>query len=327
MQVQTWQWHLRHAIRRVDELSAALGIELPEVRSDFPLLVPRPYLQRIRRHDPDDPLLRQILPCQEENSSQPGYVPDPLLEHSSSGPRGLLQKYRGRVLLVATGACAINCRYCFRRHFPYEEEQPDAAGWQTIIDYIRDDPSISEAILSGGDPLVMNDRHLAGLVGALDALPHVSTIRFHTRLPIVIPQRICKELLDWASGISGNLVFVTHVNHANEMDDEVSEALAKLKDAGVTLLNQSVLLRGVNDSAESLVSLSRRLFDSGVLPYYLHLLDPVAGAAHFDVPEESAHQLMRAMTNALPGYLVPKLVREVPGTEAKQLIHGNHILV
>ena len=316
----SWQWQLKHAIRDVASLAEALGLQLPEVESNFPLLVPLPFLARMEPGRLDDPLLLQVLPRPEENLAVPGFLDDPLCEQATTTP-GLLQKYKGRVLVVLTGACAINCRYCFRRHFPYHEHQPDSRHWQMILEQVKRDESIREIILSGGDPLVLKDRHLASVLDSINRIEHVDSIRFHTRLPVVIPQRISDDLLNSLQASDKNIVFVLHINHEAEIDGEVIQAMGRLRSAGATLLNQSVLLKGVNDSVTTLSSLSRRLFEAGILPYYLHLLDPVNGAAHFDTEAETGIGIIEQLTRELPGYLVPKLVREVPGVLAKQSVH------
>jgi len=325
-QTQSWQQLLKSAITEPAQLARILGIELDrEFANDlgktaetaFPLLVPWPYLARIKRGDRADPLLLQVLPQAAEALAVPGYTLDPLQELTQSPIPGLIQKYHSRVLVVTTGACGIHCRYCFRRHFPYEDFQPDQADWDRIIESISADTSIEEVILSGGDPLLLGDRQLAKIAERLSQIPHVHTLRLHTRLPIVIPQRIDSALLAWVGASDLNIVMVVHANHANEIDSVVSAAMAKLRSAGVTLLNQSVLLRGVNDKVDDIVALSRQLFQAGVLPYYLHVLDPVAGAAHFDLPEVQAQALMAEVATRLPGYLVPKLARETPGEASK----------
>lgn len=316
-QGQSWQYLIRHAVRDINELVSLLHLDEPPVNSEFPLLVPLPYLARMERGNPRDPLLLQVLPAAAERAGVPGFTADPLAEAGQSPRPGLIHKYRGRVLIVTTGACAVNCRYCFRRHFPYQSFQPDSARWSEILDYIRADESITEVILSGGDPLALSDKRLQWIAGQLSTIAHVDTLRLHTRLPVVIPERVCDALIDWISRTRLKSVLVIHANHARELDGEVAASMARLAGAGVTLLNQSVLLRHVNDSVEALTDLSRRLFDIGVLPYYLHMLDPVAGAAHFEVGEQSAQTLMREVAAQLPGYLVPKLVREVPGETGK----------
>jgi len=320
-----WQWHLRHAVRSTDELGRLLGLSLDHVpTTGFPLLVPRPYLSRMAYGDPNDPLLLQVLPRREEQDEAPGYVTDPLDELRFTGSaKGLVQKYQGRVLVIATGSCAVNCRYCFRRHFPYSEQQAGTSDWEAVLQAVSADATLTEVILSGGDPLVLSDRKLRDIITALDGIAHVDTIRFHTRVPVVIPQRITGELLQLAGSTRSRIVFVTHINHGNEIDDHLRQALQELRATGITLLNQSVLLRGVNDSAAALTHLSRQLFAAGVLPYYLHLLDPVSGARHFDVEENPGRHLIRTISSELPGYLVPRLVREVPGEAAKHAIPVN----
>ncbi len=271
----------------------------------------------MRRGDPHDPLLRQVLPLAAECVSAPEFTTDPVGDLSAMAVPGVLHKYRGRVLLALTGACAVHCRYCFRRHFPYAEANASSDRWQAALDYIARDASIHEVILSGGDPLALADRRLADLARRLAAVAHVERLRIHTRLPIVLPARVTTELTDWLAGGRLQPVMVVHANHANEIDADVRAALARLRAAGVTLFNQSVLLKGVNDSVESLAGLSEALFAAGVVPYYLHLLDRVQGAAHFEVEEGRARQLMADLAARLPGYLVPRLVREVAGAPSK----------
>ena len=306
-----------------EELLAATGLGtewLPAARAPpgcSPLRVPRGFVARMRRGDPHDPLLRQVLPLAEECLTAPGFAADPVGDDAAMTVPGVLHKYRGRVLLTATGACAVHCRYCFRRHFPYADANPAADRWQAALGYIAGDASISEVILSGGDPLTLSDRRLGELTDALATIPHVQRLRIHTRLPIVLPERVDDGLLAWLGNLRLPGVVVVHVNHANELDAAVKAALARLKDAGVQLLNQSVLLRGVNDSGDALAALSEALFACGVLPYYLHLLDKVQGAAHFDVPESIAQTIATDMRGRLPGYLVPRLVRELSGAPAK----------
>ena len=335
LQTDDWQIALRQAVRSVAELSEHLQIALPDVDPDFPLLVPHAFVARMKKGDPADPLLRQILPIAAENSIQSErYSQDPLKEltnvadlkrqiHPDSPPLpdGLIQKYQARALIITTGACAVNCRYCFRRHFPYHETTPSRQGWSELIDYVAKTPDLKEVILSGGDPLIMKDNYLGELMTALEAIPHVDMLRIHTRTPIVLPARICTSLLEWIGKLKKPLTIVLHCNHPNEIDTPVRDAVAQLKQAGVTLLNQSVLLRGVNDEPAELIELSKRLFSAGVLPYYLHLMDPVSGAEHFDVPESEGHRLVTAMSEALPGYLVPRFVQEVPGALSKQILH------
>jgi EF-P beta-lysylation protein EpmB len=274
----------------------------------------------MHRGDPQDPLLRQVLPLAAECLSAPGFAIDPVGDLAAMTAPGVLHKYHGRVLLAVTGACAVHCRYCFRRHFPYAEANASSDHWTAALSYVAGDASVREVILSGGDPLAMGDRRLADLVRQLAQVDHVERLRIHTRLPIVVPARVTAALTDWLVGTRLKPVVVVHANHANEIDAAVQAALAHLRSSGVTLLNQSVLLRGVNDTVESLAALSESLFAVGVLPYYLHLLDRVQAAAHFEVEELRARQLLAGLAARLPGYLLPRLVREVAGAPGKLLI-------
>ncbi|SPJ34491.1 EF-P beta-lysylation protein EpmB [Kushneria phyllosphaerae] len=325
---QSWQSQLSGALRDPKALLAAVGLDerwLPGAEGGhqaFEVRVPQAYLSRIQKGNPNDPLLRQVLPLESEMHTVAGYVTDPLEEADHTPAAGLIHKYAARVLMITSGACAINCRYCFRRHFPYEDHAASRAQWGKTLDYLRHDDSLIEAILSGGDPLVSSDARLAWLVGELDAIPHLKRLRLHTRLPVVIPDRVDDAMLEWLGATRLQKVIVLHINHANEIDDSVMKACERLKGVGVTLLNQSVLLRGVNDNTEVLAGLSERLFEAGILPYYLHVLDPVAGAAHFDVPDHEARQLHEALRDRLPGFLVPRLVREIPGEQAKSPIEA-----
>ena len=324
-QASPWQIELAHAITDPVELLQALELS-PEVLSvgslanrAFPLRVPRGYVSRMRKGDPADPLLRQVFPLAQEDLPAPGFCDDPVGDLATMVTPGLLHKYHGRVLLVATGACAIHCRYCFRRHFPYLDANP-LDQWHRVLDYISTDNSITEVILSGGDPLLLSDRRLQELSERLEKIPHVQRLRIHTRLPIVLPERINNELLGWLKRMRLRSIVVVHANHANEISEEVREACRNLAQAGVTLLNQSVLLRGVNDQSEALVALSEALFQARVLPYYLHLLDKVQGAAHFEVDEAKAQGLLEHLNAHLPGYLVPRLVKEEAGMPGKTLV-------
>ncbi len=322
-QVPTWQSALAEAVRDPAELLSLLNLgnewltPAQAAARLFPLRVPRGFVARMRKGDPHDPLLRQVLPLGEECLTSEGFGADPVGDLAAMTVPGVLHKYQGRVLLTATGACAVHCRYCFRRHFPYTDANPAVDQWQRALDYIARDASISEVILSGGDPLSLSERRLLELVRHLETITHVKRLRFHTRLPIVLPERVNPEFLAWFGAIKFKTVVVVHVNHANEIDEAVRSALMQLQAAGATLLNQSVLLRGVNDTADILEKLSENLFEAGVLPYYLHLLDKVQGAAHFDVPLAAAQQLMAELQARLPGYLVPRLVREISGAPGK----------
>ena len=325
-QPPTWQRELQQGITDPADLLAILGLG-PEwlepsraAAALFPLRVPRGFVARMRPGDPFDPLLRQVLPLGVEFDAAPGYGRDPVGDLDARAGPGLLHKYAGRALLVTTGACAVHCRYCFRRHFPYEDENASRAGFAPALAAVRSDASITEIILSGGDPLTLSNRRLGQLLDELQAVPHLRRVRLHTRLPIVLPERIDAAFVELWSAVRLQKVVVVHANHANEIDDSVKSALARLAATGSTLLNQSVLLRGVNDDARVLAELSEGLFAAGVLPYYLHLLDRVAGAAHFEVPEEEARALWSEISARLPGYLVPRLVREIPGAPAKTML-------
>lgn len=282
----------------------------------FPLKVPRPYIARMEKGNPRDPLLRQVLPLEVEDQYRPA-VTDPLQETQCNPRAGLLHKYQGRVLLTVASHCAVHCRYCFRREFDYRANSPGRLQWQAVFDYIRADPSITEVIFSGGDPLALGDRQLAWLAEQLAAIPQLRRLRIHTRTPVVIPQRVTPSLLDWLGNTGLDVAMVLHCNHAREIDREVARAFDTLATNGLVLLNQSVLLRGVNDNLTALQELSEVLFSCHVLPYYLHLLDPVPGVGHFDVPEAEAIELMHGLRARLPGYLVPRLVREVAGQASK----------
>ena len=286
----------------------------------FPLRVTRSYAARMAKGDPADPLLLQVLPQAQEMLTAPGYGADPVGDRAAAAVPGLLHKYAGRVLLLATGACAIHCRYCFRREFPYGEFQLTRQRETNALAYIAADPSIEEVILSGGDPLVLGDERLESLIQALESIPHLVRLRIHSRLPVVLPSRITDGLLRILGSTRLQPVLVIHANHARELDDEVATGLRRLADVGVTLLNQTVLLKGINDSPEILAELSRRLFGLGVHPYYLHLLDKAGGVAHFDTPEEAAFELYEELRRRLPGYLVPRLVREEAGKPYKSLM-------
>ncbi|MEL0167832.1 MAG: EF-P beta-lysylation protein EpmB [Pseudomonadaceae bacterium] len=319
----SWQNILANSITNPAELLDRLQLDsrlLPQALAaaqTFSLRVPEPYLKRMRAGDINDPLLRQVLPIGDELQDQPGFVLDPLGEQNSNARPGIIHKYHGRLLLVVSSGCAINCRYCFRRHFPYDENNLSTAEWDEALDYIRNDDSIREVIYSGGDPLAANDRRLAWLTREIAAISHVRRLRIHTRLPIVIPQRITPELIEALCGTRLPVTMVWHCNHAAELDDQTRAAANRLRQAGVTLLNQAVLLRGVNDSLEAQLDLSEALGDAGILPYYLHLLDRVRGASHFLVTDDDARSLVGTMLTRLPGYLVPRLVREVAGEPGK----------
>jgi len=320
---QRWQQAWREAVRDPRELLAMLGLNAAALRisdqaaQQFPLRVPRGFVARMRYGDPTDPLLRQVLPLDAELMQVEGFGVDAVGDAAANIGPGILHKYHGRALLIATGSCAIHCRYCFRRHFPYSEETAAVNGWQAAIEIIRQDTSLTEIILSGGDPLSLSTPKLAELTTALRRISHIKRLRLHTRLPVVLPERIDSEFLDWLDALPWAKVIVIHANHPNEFDSDVDAALLALRDVGAHLLNQAVLLRGVNDDTETLQQLCERGFEAGVLPYYLHQLDRVNGAAHFEVNDERAHVLHAKLLATLPGYLVPKLVREVAGGTSK----------
>lgn len=324
MQHRRWQQAWREAVRDPRELLALLGLEQAAesvsaaAAAQFPLRVPRGFVARMRHGDINDPLLRQVLPLNEEMRPVPGFDIDAVGDGAARAGRGLIRKYNGRALLVSTGSCAVHCRYCFRRHFPYAEETAAAGGWRDAVAAIAADPGIDEVILSGGDPLSLATPKLAELTDALAGVPHLRRLRIHSRLPIVLPERVDDEFIVWLGALPWTTSVVVHANHGNEFDASVAAAMTRLRQAGATLLNQAVLLRGVNDSEQALADLCERGFDAGVLPYYLHQLDRVAGAAHFEVSDATALDLHRALLHRLPGYLVPKLVREVAGDASKR---------
>jgi L-lysine 2,3-aminomutase len=319
-----WKRLWRDAVRDPAELLALLGLTgrvsglSVEAAGQFPLRVPRSFIARMRPGDPHDPLLRQVLPLDEEMRLMPGFDLDAVGDAAAKTATGLIHKYRGRALLIATGSCAVHCRYCFRRHFPYAEETAAAGQWREAVAAIRADASIDEVILSGGDPLSLSTAKLGELTVQLADLPHIRRLRIHTRLPVVLPERVDDTLTDWLRTLPWPVVVVIHANHANEFDPTVDLALARLRATGASVLNQAVLLRGVNDNIEALVALSERGFAAGALPYYLHQLDRVDGAAHFEVSDEEALVLHAALVARMPGYLVPKLVREVAGDPGKR---------
>lgn len=297
--------------------AAAAGISA-EAAAQFPLRVPRAFVARMRRGDLHDPLLRQVLPLDAEMRLVPGFGLDAVGDGAAKTADGVIQKYRGRALLIATGSCAVHCRYCFRRHFPYAEETAARDGWREAVAAIAADPGIDEVLLSGGDPLSLATSKLAELTDALAAIGHIKRLRIHSRLPVVLPERVDAPLLAWLRSLPWPVAFVIHANHANEFDSSVDAAMRALRDTGAQLLNQAVLLRGVNDSVDALVALSERSFAAGVLPYYLHQLDRVAGVAHFEVDDANARALHTELATRLSGYLVPRLVREIPGDTGKR---------
>jgi EF-P beta-lysylation protein EpmB len=321
-----WQTALADAVRDPAELCRLLGLDpllaaaAERAAGAFPLLVPRTFLSRIRPGDPEDPLLVQVLPHVAELAEVPGFRTDPLGEAGAACSGGLLWKYRGRSLMVTTPRCAVHCRFCFRRHFPFHSAPQVPADWEPALERIAAEDSIHEVILSGGDPLALPDEQLSRLAGRLAEIPHLSRLRLHTRLPVMIPQRVTDRLLAWMRATRLSPVMVIHLNHPAEIDDAVAAALGRLIDAGIPVLNQAVLLRGVNDRIDVLAELCERLVDLRVMPYYLHQLDPVAGAAHFRVPEAAGVRLIEQLRARLPGYAVPRYVRETPGEASKEVL-------
>ncbi len=322
-----WQQELSRALTLPEDLLTALHLDHGQYNpgstesndqiSSFPMRVPDSFVARMRPGDPDDPLLRQVFPSPEEFLDTEGYVDDPVGDTASVRGAGILQKYEGRALLMLTGACAVHCRYCFRRNFPYSQHAMKSRDIDKAVHLLNEDPSISEVILSGGDPLSLTDDRLGYLFTRLSAISHLRRVRIHTRHPIVLPGRVDSRLIDSLKQIRQSLIIVVHANHANEINAEVKDALSELADHSALLLNQSVLLKGVNDSVAALVDLCESLFDAGVLPYYIHQLDPVRGAAHFKVADSTAQRLIGEVSKKLPGYLVPRLVREQSGAPAK----------
>lgn len=320
----TWEKILAQGFSSVNELLEFLSLPLELgsalAEKQFKTRVPRGFAARMQTGNPHDPLLLQVLAVDEELQAVETYAKDPLAESSVNPLQGLIHKYQGRVLVTLTGVCAVHCRYCFRRHFPYQNNNPGRKGWQEVLDYIRQDSTIFEVILSGGDPLLAADKVLDEFIKQLDSIPHIQTLRFHSRIPVVLPERINEVLLAMLAQTRLSKVVVLHANHAQELDEQVQQACIALRQAGCHLLNQSVLLKAVNDDAKTLANLSERLFDCGVLPYYLHVLDKVAGAAHFDLTEEAARAIHLQLQSLLPGYLVPRLAREVPGKAHKIIL-------
>ncbi len=323
----SWSEAIRRAVRDVEMLLSALGLPLeicgPEEQwrtsaEQFPLFVPWEFVARMQPGDANDPLLRQVLVTSQESGSQLGFSADPVDDAAAEVLPGLLQKYASRALLVTTGACAVHCRYCFRREYPYSQVPKSPTAWRAAIEHIASDSSIEEVILSGGDPLMLADQSLRWLVEQLNAISHVERLRIHTRVPVMIPQRIGDELLDWVGHSRMQTIVVTHINHPNEIDHTLTAAIHQLRTTGAILLNQAVLLRGINDQVETQRELSRRLIAAGILPYYLHQLDRVRGAGHFEVPIETGREIMELLRAQFSGFGVPKYVWEQPGHTSKQ---------
>ncbi|MDC5704050.1 EF-P beta-lysylation protein EpmB [Vibrio europaeus] len=319
---QNWLKQLANGISDPAKLLEQLEID-PKPWQDgfaarklFAQRVPQSFVDRMEKGNPYDPLLRQVLPLSEEFEVHPGYSNDPLEEQNNAIP-GLLHKYRNRALMIVKGGCAINCRYCFRRHFPYDENKGSKSAWQQSLEYVAQHPEINEIILSGGDPLMAKDEELLWLIDHIADIKHIKRLRIHSRLPVVIPDRITQTLIQMLSETRLQVVLVTHINHAQEINQELRDRLSHLKQAGVTLLNQGVMLKGVNDSIKSQVDLSNALFDAGILPYYIHVLDKVQGAAHFYISDQEAKAILAGLMERVSGYLVPKLTREIGGRTSK----------
>ena len=323
---QRWQQSLKTAITEPAELLEILNLPndlLKDAQSAselFPLRVPREFVHRMEKGNVLDPLLQQVLPLGAEHLKADGFITDPLNEADARPLPGIVHKYKDRVLLILSGACAINCRYCFRRHFPYAENQLGGQPWSDALDYLRQHTDLREVVFSGGDPLVTSDARLARMIKELEAIPHLERLRIHTRLPVVIPSRITTDLCDLLSRSRFNTVVTLHINHPNEIDASLSDSARQLRSAGITVLNQAVVLKGVNDRWQVQVDLSRALFRAGILPYYLFAFDPVAGASHFDTPLENIQEMYHEMQRELPGYLLPKLAQEIPGKTSKTLL-------
>ncbi len=327
--IADWQKALQNAFTELDQLCKYLEIAPSKLshqtiaHQSFPLKIPRSFADCIEKGNPNDPILRQVLPISEELTDVPNYLFDPVGDQASAPIPGILHKYSGRALLITTGGCAINCRYCFRRNFPYSEFQLSSSRLQNALAYIEQHTDINEIILSGGDPLLLNDQHLHELIQSLNLFEHIKRIRIHSRIPVVLPERITPELLTCLENSRQKVIMVIHANHTNELSPQLAEACKKIAESGILLLNQSVLLKEVNDNAEQLIALSEKLFQFGILPYYLHLLDRAVGTAHFEVDRHTAIKLHQQLLKALPGYLVPKLVEEQAGAPSKTWINQN----
>lgn len=321
-----WQQRLAKAFTCLEDLFEYLHLDHSALKStrsaamQYGLKVPREFAALMQKGDIHDPLLRQVLPSAQELCTTPGFKDDPVGDGAAMVAPGVIHKYWGRALLIVTGACGINCRYCFRRYFPYSKSSIGHNNFNPALDYLRENHEIQEIILSGGDPLSLTDDRLAGLFEALEQIPHLTRLRIHSRLPVILPHRLSQGLIEILTSSRFQTALVLHINHAVEVSNALKKSIVGLQSTGVTLLNQSVLLRGVNDSTHKLRSLSERLFSAGILPYYLHLLDQVRGAGEFFVPESEAIGLHRQLRDQLPGYLVPRLVKEVPGMAAKMTL-------
>ena len=323
---ENWQHSLKTAMTDPEQLLAALSLpshllkDAQRASELFPLRVPHEFVSRMAKGDPQDPLLLQVLPIGAEHNEVQGFVTDPLQEASARPLPGIVHKYKDRVLLILSGACAINCRYCFRRHFPYADNQLGGKQWEEALNYLRQHTELREVVMSGGDPLVTTDARLARKISELEEIPHLERLRIHTRLPVVIPSRITTSLCESLSKTRFNTVVTLHINHANELDASVSKGVEQLRRGGVTVLNQAVVLKGINDQWQTQVALSRKLFKANILPYYLFAFDPVAGASHFDTSIEQIQRMYQEMQRELPGYLLPRLAQEIPGKTSKTLL-------
>jgi EF-P beta-lysylation protein EpmB len=321
-----WKAELSHCVSSIDELLNQLGLNADDLSAteqaaiDFPIKVPQPFVQLMEYGNPNDPLLKQVLPISSELTIDSTFSTDPVDESNYNPVPGIVHKYHNRVLMIISPNCAINCRYCFRRHFPYDENRQSKQQWLEALDYLKTKPEINEVIYSGGDPLAANDNFLRWLTAEIESISHIKRLRIHTRLPVVIPSRIDDQLLNWLGNTRLKPTFVLHINHANEISTELSQGVDRLKKIGISILNQSVLLKGVNDCSQALIGLSEKLFDTGIMPYYLHMLDPVQGASHFDIPKDQAVEIFSQIQAELPGFLVPKLVQERAGETSKSLI-------
>ena len=321
-----WKTELSHCVNSIDELLNQLGLKAEDLNTteqatnEFPIKVPQSFVQLMEYGNPNDPLLKQVLPITSELQVDNNFSTDPVDESSFNPVPGIVHKYRNRVLMIISPNCAINCRYCFRRHFPYDENRQSKQKWLKALDYLKTKPEINEVIYSGGDPLAANDHFLRWLTAEIESIQHIKRLRIHTRLPVVIPSRVDDQLLNWLGNTRLKPTLVLHINHANEIDEALGQGVDRLKKSGITVLNQSVLLKGINDNSDQLISLSEKLFDAGIMPYYLHMLDPVQGASHFDVSMDRAVEIFRQIQTELPGFLVPKLVQERAGERSKSLI-------
>lgn len=314
-QVTLWKTILRKNFTSISALADFLELSF-EQRSqliqnpNFPLNLPLRLAQKMAKGTLDDPLFKQFVPLQKELIETSFFKADPVCDKSFLKQKKLLKKYEGRVLLLCTSACAMHCRYCFRQNFPYET---DEKSFHEELKWIEKHLSVHEVILSGGDPLSLSDEKLEKILLPLASMSHIHRIRFHTRFPIAIPERIDKGFLKLIKQLPQQLYFVIHCNHPKELDAEVFNCLKSLQKTGSVVLNQSVLLKGVNDKLDTLVELSRQLINGGVIPYYLHQLDQVKGAAHFEVPVAKGRLLIKKMTQLLSGYAIPKYVKEIAG--------------